>query len=96
MKAFEVGQSVMIPCSVAPGAFDGEALVTVDLMGEKIEGFVKNEFLRDNAIQGTIVEIGQDSLTVRLPGSFFTKAAGRALVPTDWATKNLELIPTTA
>lgn len=41
MKTFEVGQTVMIPCSVAPGAFEGEILVTIDVGGEKIAGFVR-------------------------------------------------------
>jgi hypothetical protein len=93
MKEFAVGQTVMIPCLVAPGAFRTEVLVTIELEGEKIAGFVKREFVQDNSLKGTVVEVKENWITVKLPGSYFTRASGRTRFPADWASANLAFAP---
>lgn len=90
---FRAGQAVMIPCSTGPGAFQGESLVTIEVEGERVTGFVKREFLLGDAVLGTIVEVGPDSVTVKVPGSFFTRASGRTTMPSDWASAHLQLAP---
>ena len=65
-------------------------MVTIDLDGEKIAGFVREEFVQRGAVRGTVIDIGKDWITVKLPGSFFTRAAGRTRVPADWASEHLQ------
>jgi len=90
---FVVGQMVMIPCLVAPGAFEGEVLVTIELEGERIAGFVKGDFVQNKALKGTVVEVGRNWVTVKLPGSYFTRASGRTKFSADWASANLAFAP---
>ena len=87
---FAVGQPVRIPCSVEPGAFPGEHLITIHVGGERVSGFVRSEYTRDKYVLGTIVGVESDSVTVHIPGSFFTKASGRTMVPAAWASANLQ------
>jgi len=90
---FTAGQAVKIPCAIGPGAFSGESLVTIEVEGERVTGFVKREFLLDDAVLGTIVEVGPDSVTMKVPGSFFTRASGRTTVPFGWANAHLQPAP---
>ena len=91
---FAVGQAVMIPCEeISPGAFAGETLVTIEFQGERINGFVKSEFVVGNAVRGTIIALTADVVTVKLPGSFFTRAAGRTTIPSNWASAHLQPAP---
>ena len=84
-----VGQSVLVPCSVAPGAFSGESLVTIEFGSQRVSGFVGNEFVTGEAICGMVLDVAGDEVTFRMPGSFFTLATGTATVPSDWASRNL-------
>ena len=73
------GRVVGVPCEIEPGPFDDEFLVMVDTATGPVSGFARSEFLRPPApgqgyIVAEIVEIGTDTVTVRLPGSFFTTA----------------------
>ena len=88
--SFAVGQTVRIPCSVEPGAFPGEQLITIQVGDERVSGFVRSEYTRDKYVLGTIVGMGDDTVTVHIPGSFFTKASGRTMVPAAWASANLQ------
>lgn len=90
MKNFKKGQTVMVPCEIQPGPFPNEFLVTVQSGADKLSGFVRSDFVRQGYILGTILEIRESDLVVRLPGSFFTTASGIAFFPEDWARKNLE------
>jgi len=89
MADFEPGQSVKIACSVEPGAFPGERLVMVESEGEKISGFVREEFVREGYVLGRIVSVEVNRIIVKIPGSFFTRAAGRISFSAGWAISNL-------
>lgn len=90
MQEFTPGQAVKIPCLVAPGAFPGERLVTVESEGEKISGFVSEEFIQDGYVNGTIISVEAARIMVKIPGSFFTLAAGITSVSATWASSNLQ------
>ena len=77
MDQFKIGQLVGIPCDVGNGPFDGEALVTFQTIEGPVSGFVSEDDLKDKSdgfgiLQGLVVEIGDDRVTVRVRGSFFT------------------------
>jgi hypothetical protein len=92
MKLTE-GERVMIPCSIQPGAGRGEYLVTVESVSGQLSGFVKEEFIVRHGssafVLGAILGIAPDIVTMDIPGSFFTTAAGRTRVRSDWAHANL-------
>jgi hypothetical protein len=84
---FEVGETVGVRCSIQRGPFPDEWLVTVDTSEGQISGFVKQSNLKPDAddpehglVKGTVVEATDDSITVKLFGSFFTTALGVASV----------------
>lgn len=94
MSNFKRGQIVNVPCKIQPGAFSHERLVTIHTDRGDISGFVKAEHLTDphgtsEYVRGTIIEVSQDVVKVRLPGSFFTSALGVASVSSGWASENL-------
>lgn len=73
---FEIGQSVKVPCSMSPGPFSDEHLVTVDTMDGPISGFVRSQdFFEEGEkrfLVGEVVEIDEETVTIKLRGSFFT------------------------
>jgi hypothetical protein len=94
MAEFEVGQSVKIPCDIQPGAFPDECLVTIKIDDGIISGFVKAKHLTrmndaTGYLQATVVDAQGGAVTVRMPGSFFTIAAGVTSVSEHWANKHL-------
>jgi|SRR5207247_5151171 hypothetical protein len=93
MIGFKPGQRVNIPCDTQPGAFPDEFLVTIETDKGVVSGFVKNDHLikRNDRwyVQGEVVEASSDSVKVRIPGSFFTTAAGLTTASSGWATDNL-------
>jgi hypothetical protein len=89
MAHFRRGQIVNIPCTVQQGAFPDEVLVTIESDKGVVSGFLKNSLVyhhdgRDY-IQGVVTEASADSVQVRVPGSFFTTAAGLTTVSSGWA-----------
>ncbi len=69
-----------------------EVLVTIDTDKGIVSGFVKSSFLvshngRDY-VQGVVIEASSDLVKVRVPGSFFTTAAGLTTVSSGWAQNN--------
>jgi len=90
MKQFTPGQAVKIPCSVEPGAFPGERLVTIESDGDRFSGFVRTEFIQGAYVLGTIVAVEATVIQVKIPGSFFTKASGTTSVSPGWATSHLQ------
>ncbi|GEM_PF-3405365 len=90
--SFDVGQSVLIPCSVQPGAFPDESLVTIEFASETLSGFVQNRYLQGQAVRGTVLDTGPEWITVRVPGSFFTQATGKTLIPAAWASDHLQTV----
>jgi len=98
MSRFAVGNIVNIPCSIAPGAFTDERLITIQTESESISGFVKTNFLvlwdkeseeEHGHVQGKIIDVTPEFITVQIQGSFFTSAAGVASVSAGWAQNNL-------
>jgi hypothetical protein len=85
--SYRVGDSVLVRCSVQNGPFPDERLVTVETAEGRISGFVRQANLEPDPadsehafLRGTVVAATDDSVTVKLFGSFFTTATGVALV----------------
>lgn len=93
MAQFQRGQIVNIPCNVQKGAFPHEVLVTIHSDRGVVSGFVDgSSVIRQKGrdyVQGVVIEASGDSVQVRLPGSFFTTAAGLTTVSSGWARDNL-------
>jgi hypothetical protein len=85
-KKFSVGEQVAVACSIQQGPFPDEKLVTVETEDGEISGFVKIANLQTAAdgehgfVNGIVVAVEQDSIRVQISGSFFTTAAGIALI----------------
>ena len=92
MAQFRRGQRVNIPCNVQKGAFPDEVLVTIETDKGTVSGFLKSSFVVHqkgrNYVQGVVVEASADAVKVRIPGSFFTTAAGLTTVSSGWARNN--------
>lgn len=89
MGSFRRGQLVNIPCTVQQGAFPDEVLVTIESDKGVVSGFLKSSLvLHHNGrdyVRGVVVGASPDSVKVRVPGSFFTTAAGLTTVSSGWA-----------
>ena len=89
MAQFRRGQRVNIPCKVEKGAFPDEVLVNIETDRGMVSGFLKNSFVLEHEgrhyVQGVVVDASVDSVQVRVPGSFFTTAAGLTTVSSGWA-----------
>jgi len=92
MAQFRRGQIVNIPCSVEPGPFPDEVLVTMNTDTGVVSGFLKSSsVVRHNGrdyVQGIVIEASAESVQVRVPGSFFTTATGLTTVSSGWARDN--------
>ena len=85
---FKRGELIGVPCSIQLGPFPDERLVTVETDAGIISGFVKEDNLETSdgergLVKGTVVDATDDSITVKLFGSFFTTAQGVASVKPD-------------
>ena len=89
MAQFRRGQRVNIPCKVQKGAFPDEVLVTIETDKGMVSGFLKSSFVVEHNgqpyVQGVVVEANAKSVQVKVPGSFFTTAAGLTTVSSGWA-----------
>lgn len=76
MAGMKVGDVIGIQCTVQPGPFSGERLVSFDTIDGPISGFVREADLKqiDDQwyIRAVILGIHDDVLAVRVRGSFFT------------------------
>ena len=92
MAQFRRGQIVNIPCNVQQGAFPHEVLVTIHTDRGVVSGFLNSSsVIRQNGrdyVQGVVIEASAESVQVRVPGSFFTTAAGLTTVSSGWARAN--------
>lgn len=95
MATFQVGQYVDIPCDLHKGAFPGEYLVTLDTQDGPSSGFVQARHVNKpkGYIRGIVRKIDGDTITVQLPGSFFTTAMGLTTFPVSWANENVTVEP---
>jgi hypothetical protein len=76
MAGMKVGDVIGVQCTVQPGPFSGEHLVSFDTVDSPISGFVREANLKqvDDQwyIRAVILGIRDDVLEVRVRGSFFT------------------------
>ncbi len=76
MENIKVGMRVRVPCDVKPGPFSSERLVTFETTEGPISGFVREQDLLEEAsswyVSGIVLETKDDSITVKVRGSFFT------------------------
>jgi hypothetical protein len=93
MGQFRRGQIVNIPCNVQQGAFPDEVLVTIYTDKGVLSGFLKSSSIVSDkgqaCVQGIVIKTSADSVKIRVPGSFFTTAAGLTTVSSGWARGNL-------
>lgn len=86
--ALTVGQEVWIRCTVQPGPFSDERLVTIESVQGPVSGFISNDELKEargeHRVRGIVRSIGQTSVEVWIRGSFFT-TNGLANVRTELA-----------
>jgi hypothetical protein len=94
MAQFRRGQRVNIPCNVQKGAFPDEVLMTIETDKGIVSGFLESSFVFERAgrhyVQGVVVEASPEAVQVRVPGSFFTTAAGLTTVSSGWARNHFE------
>jgi hypothetical protein len=86
---FVVGQLVLVPCRVERCSIPDEALVTIEVSGERMSGFVRDEFLDGSAVRAVVRATDGESVTLALPGAFFLRATDRATIPRSWAATHL-------
>ncbi len=88
MAGFTVGELVGIECTVQPGPFSDERLISFDTVSGPVSGFVQESDLKQVGdkwrVRALILAIRGDILEVRVRGSFFT-TNGLAAVPQRYA-----------
>jgi hypothetical protein len=94
MTGFEPGQRVHVKCSIQPGAFADERLVTLDTVSGPISGFVASDHIvheghEEGYLAATIDSVSKESVTLWIEGSFFT-TNGLADLSPSWAQANVE------
>lgn len=85
--ALKIGQQVWIRCTVQPGPFSEEPLVSIETVGGPVTGFVRTEELKSDDhefVRGVVRDIADDHVEVWIKGSFFT-TNGLANVPRELA-----------
>jgi len=82
------GSNVRIKCQVKPGPFAGERLVAFETLEGLIAGILPDrDLMTDQSgyfLHGVVQHVGPQSITVRVPGSFFT-TNGIAVIQRDTA-----------
>ena len=77
MKGLKVGRNIRVPCTVQPGPFSEERLVSFDTVDGPVTGFVREEDVKQLGgdqwfIKATVLSFDKDIVEVRVDGSFFT------------------------
>jgi hypothetical protein len=76
MGKIERGSNIRIKCQVKPRPFAGEHLVAFETLDGLISGFVRDrDLISDQSgwfLHGVVQRVEPLSITVRVPGSFFT------------------------
>jgi hypothetical protein len=93
MAEFKPGEIVAVPATVRGGAFSGERLVTVATTTGQVSGFVqfRDVVEQDGTIHALVRDSTPNSLTVQLPGTYFT-TNGVAELPADWARRHVKVV----
>lgn len=88
MAGMKVGDVVGVQCTVQPGPFSEERLISFNTVEGPISGFVQESNLRQEGdnwrVRAVILAIRGDILEVKVQGSFFT-TNGLANVPRQFA-----------
>ena len=91
---FKKGEIILIPCETQPGAFPYELLVTIDTGEKRLSGFVQVQYILDSGagkhLKALVVDVKPSTITVRMPGSFFTAASGTTGFPVTWMREHVE------
>jgi hypothetical protein len=86
MPSLEPGEKILVPTDVDDGAFPGENLVTIETKTGPVSGFAKTVNIvqkhGDSYLMAEVQGVSEDTLTVRLFGSFFT-TTGLAYIPSS-------------
>lgn len=95
MRKFKKGTVVAIPCTVQPGAFPMEKLVSIQSLFGIITGFVPSDsqsYVQGDQgyIRGIVRKVQADKVLVEMKGSFFT-TTGLAELEPKWAASNLRV-----
>ena len=73
-----------VPCTMMPGPFSGERMITCDTVDGPISGFVRDSELAEIRgqwyVRAIVESMRDDLLSVRIRGSFFT-TNGMARIP---------------
>ena len=92
MIGLKPGDRVAINSDVAPGAFPGEFLVTINTATGPVSGFVREDQISraggQPALIATVRHVSGSTIGVWLKGSFFT-STGLADLAADWARQNV-------
>ena len=92
MTRLKERQVIGIPCDVSRGAFPDERLITMETISGPISGFVRQDAIIEvqgkTYVSGVIIDISEDSIAVRVRGSFFT-TTGLAYLSKEWAASNI-------
>jgi hypothetical protein len=87
MTDLKPGDRIAINADIAPGAFPGEFLVTINTATGPLSGFVREDPIvraADRpALIATVRNVSATTIAVWLTGSFFT-STGLADLTTDW------------
>jgi hypothetical protein len=75
--ALTVGQQVWIRCTVQPGPFSDEPLVTIESIEGPVAGFIASDELKkepggEHSVRGFVRSIEKTFVEVWIRGSFFT------------------------
>ncbi|MFQ5430893.1 MAG: hypothetical protein ACE5EN_00135 [Nitrospinota bacterium] len=97
MSEYTVGDKVRIPCSIQPGAFSSERLIEIETDETIFSGFINIENLQEETeskgyVVGKIISVEPEHITIQIPASLFTSAAGRTSINSSWATSNLQAV----
>lgn len=70
------GDRILVPITAQSGAFPSECLVTFETNDGPVSGFIQSSQIQDDKgakfLEGEVLKVTSDTLTVKLHGSFFT------------------------
>ena len=76
MREVHKGDEVLVRVIVDKGAFPQESLITLDSKEGPISGFIRSDKIlsegSEHYIPAVVLDITEDTITVKLRGSFFT------------------------
>lgn len=88
MSMIETGTEIKIPCEIAEGAFPKEHFVTFNTKTGPVSGFVASDQIEtddqgNTFLIGSVIDVDEDTITVRIEGEFFTTTGLAYLSPSS-------------